>query len=302
MPLADLLTPMIARKSIELQRQLPPAQGYLQAQQSMGANPGPITQPANPAYAGGPPAAEQAKVDADYRKRLEAARAKEKVASGVYDSRTLSPDQNAAIAAGNAMTAPGSSPAARGKAFKQYQHIDLNARGVIPQVLPNPGAPTGEPVAFDEAGRPIYAAPQAPMPLAGPHQNQMLMPRGEPVAIDERTGQALDSRGKRMGYLDQEAMNPGVRYLDRRPGDISLDTPKDQLMRDPFARAQLDQMYGKHARQTDENGKFPSGYLQGLKHSDGSPFSKDERANVAKGVKMLQQIQDMEAAQMGPTT
>lgn len=300
MPLADLLTPMIARKSIELQRQLPPAQGYLQAQQSMGANPGQITQPVNPAYPGGPSVEEQNRLDTAYKKRLEAqkkADARRLADAPSFDPRLQDPKVLQGIDALKRAQSP--DPKVRMQGRKDLQTLDMGP--IMP--MPNPGAPSGPPVAFDEAGRSIYAAPQPPMPLAGRHQNQILLPQGQPVGIDERTGQAIDARGKKMGYLDQEAMNPGMRYLDMRPGDLSLDTPKEQIMRDPFARAQMDQMYGKHLHTKDDNeGKFPTGYLESLKHKDGTPYTKQERKNIEQGVKVLREIQDRESAQMGPLT
>lgn len=283
---------MIARKAIELQRQLPQSSGYLQSQQSMGANPGQITQPANPAYPGGPPADEQAKVNADYAKRLAAAKQKQKVPNGSYDPRTQSESYNANIAAVGKMGAKDAK--SRKQGYLDQQQLLTNRPDRL--TFPTQGAPTGEPVAFDEAGRPIYAQPEPPMPLAGQHQNQMILPPGD-VAISER-GMPLDRSGKPTGYLDTlgarpNAPGPGeLQFADRRPGDLSLDA--DKIKRDPLARAQLDQQYGQHLRAKDAGEtSFPS-YLKMLKHQDGSPYSKDERDNVKQGVKVLREVQNLE--------
>lgn len=301
MPLADLLSPMIARKALELQAQLPPAQGYLQAQQSLGANPGQITQPTNPAYPGGPAAATQAQLDAAAAKRLAAARAKEKTPGvranpsiGVegmpeaYDPRMQTDRYNAYIAAGQKM---------RGKTGKQGMAEMFKAQYGELMPMPNPGNQTqGEPVAFDEVGRPIYTAPEPPMPLAGRHQNQMLLPPGD-VAMREN-GMPLDSRGRPTGYLNMlgprpEAGGPGgLQFADRRPGDLSLDQMKIMAQKDPFARAQLDQMFGQPLQAKDA-GDFAS-YLKTLKHADGSPYTPAEKDTIKQGVKVLRDVQNTE--------
>jgi hypothetical protein len=378
MPLADLLSPMIARKALELQSQLPPAQGYLQAQQSMGANPGQITQPTNPAYPGGPPADEQAKLDAAAAKRLAAQKAKEKLPAANdpgYDPRASSDRFNAYVAGGQKM---------QGKTGKQGMAEMFKAQHGELMPMPNPGNQTqGEPVATDEMGRPVYgAAPIAPpitpgnidlhhrpvvknkdgsistvrsisigtpdgevlIPTVSPDgrvlsnqaaidlyrktgqhlgvfkspedatayakllhedqareygpKNQMLLPPGD-VAMNE-SGMPLDSRGRPTGYLDTLGPRPetggpqGLQFADRRPGDLSLDQMKIMAQKDPFARAQLDQMFGQYLRAKDDNERGFNGYLKTLKHADGSPYTPDEKDTIRRGVKVLRDVQNAE--------
>lgn len=302
MPLADILAPLIAKKANQIATDLgqpPPAAlgaGYLQPQArgqsgtfgvmpSMGANPGQVS------VTMGGAAAEHAKLDAAYAKRLAEAKKKEKVpAPGDkgYEPRASSDRFNAYVAGGQKM---------KGKTGKQGMAEMFKAQHGEIMPMPNANAPGGEPVAMDELGRPIYQS-AAPAP-----SNIIPAPAaGQPAAFDE-AGRPVDARGRRMGgYLDQEAMNPGMRYLDLRPGDLNLDRPKDEILKSPFMRQQLDQMYGKHLHARDEGkdaagaptDKFPTGYLEGLKHSDGTPYTSKERANVKEGVQLLRDIQKLE--------
>lgn len=84
---------------------------------------------------------------------------------------------------------------------------------------------------------------------------------GAPVGYAE-DGQAIDSKGKKLGYMAQPALitpsgDTAIRTADKQRGDVSMG---DQ---DPFAAATLDQLYGPHLKELrSNNNKFPAGYFK----------------------------------------
>lgn len=104
---------------------------------------------------------------------------------------------------------------------------------------------------------------------------------GEPIGIDEN-GQAVDIRGKKLGYLNAPAVatlygNTPLRTGERKPGDVFAE------QRDPFARSALEQKYKKHLEEVEfNNGKFPAGYFKKM--------SAEEKSDIQKGVQALQAI------------
>lgn len=268
MPLAHILAPQIARKAAEIETALGHNAGYLQTQ-GAGAQ---TTLVKNPPRDNGMP----------------------KKAIQSYDPRLQTPEASAAIAAGTMMNSP--DPSTRRFGHGLYRR--LNQPTIVP--MPNAGEPSGEPIATDELGRPIYAPP-TPAKKGG---RVIALPAGEPVAQTEG-GVQLDRAGKKLGgYLDQEAMTPGMRYLNRRPGDLNLDDTNGNILRDAFARAQLDHVYGPHLKAMQDNrdadgmptDKLPDGYFEALGEQRGKPYTKDERENVLKGLKKLREVQKYEEA------
>jgi hypothetical protein len=134
----------------------------------------------------------------------------------------------------------------------------------------------GEIIGTTESGVPIYADTAkkgfVPAPAAG-----------QPFATNER-GEAIDRRGKNLGYLPQ----PGVRTLDRRPSDVSLGK---QEMHDVFAVDVIQRRYAEHLKAMQENrdadgyptDKFPQGYFSGK--------SAAERKDIVAGVQALKEIE-----------
>lgn len=264
MPLENLLGPLIAKHAAELAQQVEPqtpiAKGYLQTLPPVGANVGQVAMPTD---------AERARVDADYRKRLTDARAKEKAPTQAYDPRDQTPEMNAGI-----------------EAFRMSQHGTMIGRAAGKRML---GYLDNKQIT------PMPNAPVQPAPEAKPSRVIQVKP-GE---VTDEAGYAVDKKGKRLGYLDQEAMTPGTRYLDRRPGDLNLDETAGNIARDDFARKQLEYVYGPHLKAMEENrddrgmptDKFPDGYFQGK--------SKADRENIKKGVKKLREVQKLTATDTG---
>jgi hypothetical protein len=119
------------------------------------------------------------------------------------------------------------------------------------------------------------------------------LPKGA-VGIDE-TGQAVDKKGKRLGYLNHPAMvtptgDTPLRGADRRPSDIIITKDAGLADRDMFGAQHLQKTFGKHLKamqeNRDENGmptdKFPADYFKGM--------SKDEREKIIYGVRALQML------------
>lgn len=128
---------------------------------------------------------------------------------------------------------------------------------------------------------------------------------GEPVAVTE-SGYGVDKKGKRLGYLDQEALHPGIRYLDRRPTDIGL-TGGDahggvhpSYGQDADAQGMLGQMYGSYLRdyQGNNNRFFNEMFYKAQSPQDVKAGKKPEKLtpkeieNVKKGVKVLLELQN----------
>jgi hypothetical protein len=121
------------------------------------------------------------------------------------------------------------------------------------------------------------------------------LPKGA-VGIDE-TGQAVDKKGKRLGYLDQTALvtptgaAPPLRGANRRPDDIIITKDAGLADNDAFGAAHLQKTYGKHLKAMQENrdadgmptDKFPEGYFKGM--------SSKERENIIYGVRALQKLE-----------
>lgn len=259
------------------------AQGTFGSMMSAGANPGQVN------VTQGAKAAEQAKVNADYAKRLAAAKQKAKMPSGDYDPRLQSDRFNQGVDA--LKREQSKDPKERAQARKDYQRLNLG--DITP--MPNANAPTGEPVAYDELGRPVYdtPAPAKPAPKKGRVVIQV-----KPGDVTDEAGYAVDKRGKRLGYIDQETS--GTRYLDRRPQDLNLDQTAGNIIRDSFARKQLEHQYGPHMKAMEENrdergmptDKLPEGYIN---PATKRPFTTEERKNIMSGIKKLREVQKLEA-------
>lgn len=337
MPLAHILTPLIAKKAQEIEADLghspstsvgylnsragaPPASGqnsrgpllgkaYAPAQQpdpaARAANQQRITQKLQGLPDGigtqvgmaasrfGAPQAQVAQVDVGNpldvgRQQL----AMEKVVAGAADTKAQAAlaKQRAADSMVKSYATPFMNGVIKGQAMqaKREQH-----QGLIMPANPGP-APEGEPVAFDEAGRPIYEdRTPPPMPMVGPHRNQiMIMPEDRAQVIDE-AGRQVDRRGRPTGYLAQ----PDQRDLQRapvyRPSDIVLDNKRGGFLTQPndFEVQSMREMYGQHLKAMQDNrgeggratDKFPAGYFQGM--------SKAQKANIEAGTKALMNIE-----------
>lgn len=101
---------------------------------------------------------------------------------------------------------------------------------------------------------------------------------GQPIGVAE-DGQAVDIRGRKLGYLNQAAVvtpygDVPIRTSERNIGDVA------EADRDRFARSSVEQRYGKHLNEVEFNGgKFPPGYFKGMK--------PEEKENIQKGVQLL---------------
>lgn len=140
--------------------------------------------------------------------------------------------------------------------------------------------------------------PAAPVPepvAAAPRKGGVIpLPKGA-VGVDE-TGQAVDKKGKRLGYLAQPAMvtpygDMPMRTAKRRPNDILITKDGGLLDDDAFGTFHLQQMYGKHLKEMRENrdaqgmptDKFPEGYFKGM--------TKKQRENIIHGVEALRALE-----------
>lgn len=208
----------------------------------------------------------------------------------LYDPRDQSPAVSANIAAGTMMNSPNPVVRATGGGFFRNGPGAIGGMVAQPQILQNPAPPT--PVEQQWAsgrggrGRVVFVDP------------------GSPSGIAEN-GQAVDERGRKLGYLDQEH-GTNTRYLDRRASDLIDDTPGN-IVRDPFARKQLDFSYGDHLKameaNRDENGrptdKLPADYFKALGEQRGKPLTKAEKQGVLDGIKKLREVQKLEATDTG---
>jgi hypothetical protein len=161
----------------------------------------------------------------------------------------------------------------------------------------DPGAPIG----VHEDGSPAYSPGKTWNQFYNDPKNDprkrgramIKLPKGA-VGIDE-TGQAVDKKGKRLGYLNHPAMvtptgDTPLRGADRRPSDIIITKDAGLADRDMFGAQHLQKTFGKHLKamqeNRDENGmptdKFPADYFKGM--------SKDEREKIIYGVRALQML------------
>lgn len=280
MPLAHILLPQLAKKAEEITAQLPGTpNGYLQQ-----STPVPVEAAPTVARKGG-----QA-----------TSRGKEQLANsgGVQSVRTMSP---AEITKHNAM--------AKKMGLEQIEDYDprlqnplynyQNAVGQLPGFL-------GHQTRLNAAG--LHPVPSVPE-MQALEQGVLTAPTdvkpykkgtplkflpGEPVAMTE-SGFGVDKKGKRLGYIDQEALNPGIRYLDRRPTDLGLGggsskgATKPSFGQDIDAQDMLGQMYGSYLRdfQGNNNKFFPEMFLD----SKGNKRPAAEIDNIKKGVKVLIELQ-----------
>lgn len=139
---------------------------------------------------------------------------------------------------------------------------------------------------------PVPAQPEPVTPTKG-KRGRVVIPMGkpgEPVGVAE-DGQAIDSRGRKLGYLNQ---GPA---LVTPYGDVPLSNPVrtptgiNVQPKDEFDAFWLEDHFGKHLKamqdNRDANGmptdQFPPGYFQGM--------SKKERENIIKGVDALRKFQ-----------
>lgn len=214
----------------------------------------------------------------------------EKVVAGAADTKAAAELAKQKAVPLNSYATPFLNGVMRGQAMqaKREQH-----QGLIMPANPGP-APQGDPVAFDEAGRPIYEdRTPPPMPMAGPRHNQiMIMPEDRAQVVDE-AGRAVDRRGRPMGYLAQEDQRGMQRAPVYRPSDIVLDNKRGGFLTQPndFEIQSMRDMYGQHLKAMQDNrgeggratDKFPAGYFQGM--------SKAQKANIEAGTKALMNIE-----------
>lgn len=117
---------------------------------------------------------------------------------------------------------------------------------------------------------------------------------GEPAAMTEG-GQGVDRKGKKLGYIDQEALHPGIRYLDRRPSDVGLGGSSEHSTKPSFgqdidAQNMLGQMYGQYLKDYQDNNNkfFPEMFVD----PKGKKLSKERIENAKAGVKVLLELQN----------
>lgn len=199
-----------------------------------------------------------------------------------YDPRMLDANDSAAIAQGAMLKSPNPGVRATGHSYMQRT---LPSANVAP--MPNASAP-------------------APAPAAAPRKGPLVIKLDPNEAVAQTEGGVqLDRRGKKLGgYLEggfqgaRDAQTP-LQALNRRPADLNLDAPLGNIVKDRFARSQLDEMYGGALKamqdNRDPNGmptdKFPDGFF------DGKP--KAYRENIKQGVEVLRKVQKLEATDTG---
>jgi len=298
MPLAHILAPQIAKKTAEIEAALAP--GYLAPQRPPGEAPivapsqarrrgylGPPTPVPAPAPAGAPPRASgttlgpRGRNTAAQRENIEAL-------SGASDAAPAEPSTVGYLR----VAAP---PTAAEAGLKALRDAPPNT----PWAVFKNAALLG---AAEEARRQkgTQLLPNAPVPApveAKPAKGGVIpLPKGA-VGIDE-TGQAVDKKGKRLGYLAQPAMvtpygDVPMRTSDRRPNDLLITKDEGGTLQDDDALGtyHLQQMYGKHLNEVRENrgadglptDKFPEGYFKGM--------TKKERENIIHGVQALRALE-----------
>lgn len=137
-------------------------------------------------------------------------------------------------------------------------------------------------------------APSAPAtPRAKPGKLQLK--KGEAVGIDE-TGESVDRKGKKMGYLTSPAAPMGtvngmpLRDTARRQKDILISSDKGTLMdQDVFGANALKQLYEPHLKAMQDHfgdtgrEEFPPGYFKGM--------SPEQQRNIELGVKALRAME-----------
>lgn len=160
-------------------------------------------------------------------------------------------------------------------------------------VVPMPGK--SEPIGWTETGEPIYADVKSGpkwTSVTSPPPGKLKLKKGAAAGIDE-TGQSVDPRGKKLGYLASPTAPMGavtapgrempLRDLARRKTDAPIDR------RDVFGAQSLKQLYAPHLKAMQDNfmdtGKedFPPGYFNGM-----SPEQKQE---ILNGVKSLREME-----------
>lgn len=157
-------------------------------------------------------------------------------------------------------------------------------------------AGTREPIGMNERGEPVYATVATPAPASktgrggtpASKTQKLAMKKGQNVGFDE-TGESVDPKGKKLGYLASPGAPRGSIAGSR--GDAPLtdlarrktDAPMDG--RDVYGAQALKQMYGDHlkARQDhfSDTGReeFPPGYFNGL--------TPEQRQSIEHGVESL---------------
>lgn len=139
----------------------------------------------------------------------------------------------------------------------------------FPVAPPRDTAPAPEPVAVDEAGRPIYA-------------EQRVIDISAPGAVIDEMGRAVGPRGKKLGYLQQQ--DPNVRR------DLGAAPSIGHLYKFGGAKgaAAIEERFAPHLQAMfydPEKGdmRFPDGYFDGM--------SKKERAEILTGVDAMRRLE-----------
>lgn len=144
-----------------------------------------------------------------------------------------------------------------------------------------------EPIGFTESGEAIYEAPKQGASFEKPGRKLQLK-KDQAVGIDE-TGESVDRKGKKMGYLATPGAPMGT--TDTGNGKLPLknlarhktDAPMDK--RDKFGAGALIELYAPHLKamqdrfQDTGREEFPPGYFNGM--------TPQQQQDIEIGVKTL---------------
>ncbi len=165
----------------------------------------------------------------------------------------------------------------------------LQARSALARVSPDAA------VGFDRGVMPsgktlIPNAPAAPQPTPDRRflGNRQVVQLGAGPAGQSEGGQAVDRKGKKLGYLAGS-------------GDPNLQTRAPDAM-DPYhtggaeivkrlsgGAPVIDRRYRKHLEALEDN-KFPDGYFEAIGKERGRAYSEAEREDIANGVAALRKM------------
>lgn len=193
-----------------------------------------------------------------------------------YDPENMSPEGHYAIGVGSLPKGPG------------WDQFKLGASGLYP--TPTVGYMQG-------LEQPELARAVAP----ATYKKGTALPAFEPGTVTNEAGYAVDKKGKRLGYLDQEAANPNIRYLDRRITDVGLEGSKTKgavrpsYAQDIDAQDMIKGTYDAYLKEyRDNGGKFfpemfnkPQTAAEIKKGVKPQRLTPEEIKNVKAGVRYL---------------
>lgn len=276
MPLAHILAPQLMAKAREIEEQIgpPPTQlGYL-AQQNVGFE----KTPYDP----------RGLVDKPQEKSFDSRSGGGKMLEGIGIMQRSGDPIAQRVARGFLAGATGKLAGTQGTYRTPQAGQTVDPKGKAPSMTMSVPLPTArEPIGWTERGEAIYAAPP---PAAKP--GKLKLKKGQAAGIDE-TGETVDPKGKKLGYLAPPTapmgtvVGPGrelpMRDLARRKTDAPMDK------RDAFGAGALQQLYTPHLKALQDNfmdtgrEEFPPGYFNGM-----SPTKKQE---ILDGVKALREME-----------